>query len=80
MPTVCQASLEPRKLKLNLGSSGPKGDAAPSRCRIWRCNSTCKREMQLSAGEAQLQFLMHLEMQLHLWYLPLPNERYNSPP
>ena len=47
MPTVCLASLEPRKLKLNLGSPYPKGDAAPLRCRIGdatprakeRCNS-----------------------------------------
>ena len=57
MPTVCLASLEPRKLKLNLGSPYPKGDAAPSHCRIGdttphaqeRCNSLPeKRSSNLS--------------------------------
>ena len=71
MPTVCQAAHDPRKLKLSLGSSGSKGGAAPSRCRIWEmqlpvqrrgATLTCQGEMQLSAGGMQLQ----------LGCLPLP--------
>ena len=77
MPAVCLASLEPRKLKLNLGTPYPEGDAAPLRCRIG--GATPELEIQLRVQERDATLCRRsaapipvlLEMQLQLLYLPL---------